>query len=74
MKINDLRKKSLKDLEKLAISLREEIAQTMIDAKSSKENNVRKSRNLRKDLSRVLTLINEKTNEAAPAADKKEDK
>ena len=74
MKIQDLRKKSQKDLEKLAVSIREDIAKASVDVKSSKDNNVRAARNNRKDLSRVLTLINEKTNESAAAETKKEDK
>lgn len=75
MKINDLRKKSLADLTKLSLSLREDIAQSAIDNKTSKDNNVRKTRNLRRDLARTLSLVDEKTNEEpAEKAVKKEDK
>ena len=59
MKIKDLRKKSQKDLEKEAIKLREAIAKAEADKFTTEDKNFKKQRNQRKDLARVLTLLNE---------------
>lgn len=76
MKIKDLRKKNLKDLEKEAIKLRESIAKSEVDKFGTDDKNVKKRRNLRRDLARVLTIINEDAapEETTDADDKEEDK
>ncbi len=78
MKIKDLRKKSPKDLEKEAIKLRDEIAKTEMEKFTSDDKNYKKQRNQRRDLARILTLLNTDQEEAAEdkksADDKKEDK
>ena len=75
MKIKDLRKKSVAELEKEATKLRDAIAQTQVDKYVTEDKNVKKQRNQRKDLARVLTVMNEESKtEADTADDKKEDK
>lgn len=59
MKINDLRKKAPKDLAKQADNLRESIAKAENEKFTTDDKNVRKQRNQRKDLARILTLLKE---------------
>ena len=72
MKIKDLRKKSTADLEKEATKLREAIAKAEADKFSTDDKNFKKQRNQRKDLARVLTLLNE--DEPAPAETEEKEK
>jgi len=72
LKIKDLRKKSEKDLSKEASKIREEIAKIATAKYATEVKDVKKQRNLRKDLARVLTALNEDNQEVVE--DKKEDK
>ena len=76
MKIKDLRKKSTKDLEKEATKLRDAIAKTQMEKFSSEDTNYKKQRNQRRDLARILTVLNEEqpAEETKKADDKEEDK
>lgn len=74
MKIKDLRKKSSKDLQKEAEKLRAEIAASGVNTFTTEDKNVKKVRNARKDLARILTLLNEKPVEADDQTKKAEDK
>lgn len=72
MKIAELRKKSVADLEKQAEKLRAQIASGKIEKVTNDEKNFKQSRNVRKDLARVLTILNE--DEAAADTPKADDK
>ena len=56
----DFRKKTEEDLKKEFKNVEKELQKVASDTFQKKEKNVRKVRNLRKDLARILTLINEK--------------
>jgi ribosomal protein L29 len=63
MKKKDLalaREKSLEDLKKEVGVLRKKIGIAMVDVRTSKEKNVNLVRNLRRDLSQILTIIHER--------------
>jgi ribosomal protein L29 len=74
--VTDLKTKDVKELDKKVVSLRLEIAKSKAETKSSTEKNLRKVKNLRKDLSQVLTIIREKDiiMSEEKTEDKKEDK
>ncbi len=77
MKIKDIRKKSEKDLEKEVAKLREAIAKAEFEKFSTDDKDVKKQRNQRRDLARMLTVLNEDTDETSTKevpTDKKEDK
>lgn len=77
MKIKDIRKKSEKDLIKEETRLREALAKTQVDRYTTEDKNNKKTRGMRRDLARVLTVLNEEV-EASTDEDandnKKEDK
>jgi len=56
----EFRKKTEEDLRKEFKSIEKELQKVTSDTFQKKEKNVRKVRNMRKDLARILTLINEK--------------
>ncbi len=56
----ELRKKDIKDLIKIEEEKRKEIARSWSEIKAGREKNVKKVKNLRRDLARILTLIKEK--------------
>lgn len=58
--LRDLRNKEIGDLEKMANEKRAEVNKTKAEMKASKENNLRKAKNLRRDLAQILTIIREK--------------
>ncbi len=55
--IKELRKKSVDQLEKHAEELRKSVASYMIDAITTDEKNYKKARNMRLELARTLTLL-----------------
>lgn len=62
--LTEFRKKSKEDLEKELKNIEKELQKVVSDILQKKEKNVGKSRNLRKDIARVKTLLKEKlTNE-----------
>ena len=70
-KTKDLRKKSQKDLEKEATKLRDSIAKTAVERYSTDDKNYKKMRNQRKELARILTVLNEDQEDTVVEADKK---
>ena len=60
MKSKQLRKKSLKDLEKMRVNSREELRNLRFDLASGKVKNVRRIRELKKEIARISTLVKEK--------------
>lgn len=72
MKAQDLRKKTPKALEAEAAKLREAIAVSEMEKYSTDDKNYKKQRNQRRDLARILTVLNEE-NESAKTDDKKEE-
>ena len=63
MKVKDIVKKSDKELEKAISSAREELASFKRERYVSDERNVRKARNLRRDLARMLTVAQDRSSE-----------
>lgn len=60
MDVKELRKKNIDDLEGSKKDLEKEIREVSMNTLQGKEKNVRKARLLRKDLSKLLTVISEK--------------
>lgn len=58
--INDLRGKGEKDIRKLLEEKRSEIAKTEVKRKVSKEKNLKRVKMLKRDVSRILTILAEK--------------
>jgi large subunit ribosomal protein L29 len=63
MPAKDLREKSKEELIEHRASLQKEIEGSMEDILKGKEKNVKKIRELRKDIARVLTILKEKEQE-----------
>lgn len=60
MKITELRQKSKSELQKLLQESRERLRQLKFDLTSGKVKNVKEIRETKKDIARILTLLNEK--------------
>ncbi len=60
MKTKELRQKSEKELQKLLQELRERLRKLRFDLVSGKVKNVREIRQTRKDIARILTILNER--------------
>lgn len=60
MESKQLRKKSLEDLEKMRMNSREELRNLRFDLASGKVKNVRRIRELKKEIARISTLLKEK--------------
>ena len=60
MKTQDLRKKSLEDLEKDAKKLDQEIGDIYLEMRMGKQKDLREPRKMRKDLARLYTVMKEK--------------
>lgn len=59
MKIKDIRKKSVSELEKLELTLKADIAKVEYEKFTTEDKNVKKRKNLRKQLAKVKTILNE---------------
>lgn len=70
LKLDDLRKKSLKALQKQATELKTSVVDFQRDRYQNDDRNVRKKKQMKKDLARVLTVINEKQNEESKGEEK----
>lgn len=57
--IRDLRKKSESDLQKLLEKTREGLRKSAVDVMQGKSKNTSKARILRKDIARIMTVLNE---------------
>lgn len=64
MKAQELRQKSLKELHTLLKKLREELRELRFDLVVGKLKNVRKIKETKKNIARVLTVINQKQKES----------
>jgi len=60
MKISELRNKTKHELEKLLTESREKLRQLRFDIQLKQIKNVREIRRAKKDIARILTLLNEK--------------
>ncbi len=58
--IATLREKDIKDLGAIASKLKQELQKTYVATKVGQEKNLKKVRNLKADLARVLTIAREK--------------
>jgi len=65
MKTKELRQKSEKELQKLLQGLRERLRKLRFDLVSGKVKNVREIRQTRKDIARILTILNERKKQNA---------
>ena len=65
MKINELRQKSKKELQKMLIDRREHLRNLKFDLASGKVKNVREIRGLKKEIAQILTLLTELCNSGA---------
>jgi len=60
MKIKEIRQKSENDLQRDLIEIREKLRQLKFDLSAGKVKNVREIRNIRKDIAKILTVLNNK--------------
>ena len=60
MKIKELRQKKVGDLHKLLKSNREELRSLRFSISSEQEKNVRRIRDVKKDIAKILTILNTK--------------
>ncbi len=69
MKANELREKTDKELDQILVERTEDIMHFRLQMSTGVVDNVRKSREARKDIARVKTILNERQRaEKAPAA------
>lgn len=59
MKPQDLRKKSKEELERMLLEYREKSRQLRFNLASGKVKNVKEARKIKKDIARILTVLNE---------------
>ena len=58
--MEELRQKSKEDLQKMVFELKEKLRQFRFDLSSGKVKNVKSIRVARKDIARILTMLNQK--------------
>jgi ribosomal protein L29 len=56
----DLNAKETKDLVKMVVAKKDDLAKIIPNLKAGKEKNLKKSKNLKKEIAQLLTLIQEK--------------
>jgi len=61
MKISELRQKSPAELQKMLSEYREKLRQLRFDLAAGKVKNIREIREVKKDIARILTLLNQKS-------------
>jgi large subunit ribosomal protein L29 len=61
MKVKELRQKLKDDLKKILQDDREKMRQIRFDMSSGKVKNVREINKIKKDIARILTILNEKS-------------
>ena len=62
MKTSELRQKSKSELQRLLQNNRERLRQLRFDLAAGKVKNVREIRQVKKDIARILTILNQKSN------------
>mgnify|MGYP001125022654 CR=1 FL=1 len=60
LKTKELKQKTKEELQKLVTEKKEKLRQLRFDLVSGKVKNVREIRNLKKEIARILTLLNQK--------------
>ncbi len=63
MKPKELRAKKKDELQNLLAKKREELREVKQNINSGRVNNVKKARNIKKDIARILTILNEGSHE-----------
>ncbi len=63
MKVKEIRKKKEKELEKLLSDKRKRLQEVRFKLASGKVKDVKEAKNIRQDISRILTILKEKTYE-----------
>jgi large subunit ribosomal protein L29 len=63
MKIKELREKNIEELKKMLLEKQEKTRKLRFDISTKQVKNNRELRNEKKDIARILTLINEKNKE-----------
>lgn len=58
--LTDLRNKKTNELEKLLAKKRNELVNTYAKIKAGQEKNLKKAKNIRRDVAQILTIIREK--------------
>lgn len=58
--LTDLRNKKINELEKLLSKKRNELINTYAKIKAGQEKNLKKAKNIRRDIAQILTIIREK--------------
>lgn len=58
--LTELRSKDIDELKKLVADKRLELTKVMAEIKAGREKNLKKAKNLRREIARALTLIREK--------------
>lgn len=56
----DLKAKETKDLVKMVVAKKDDLAKTVPNLKAGKEKNLKKAKNLKKEIAQILGLIKEK--------------
>jgi len=56
----DLKTKEVKDLNKILGDKKAELEKVMVNVSVGKEKNLKKAKNLRRDISQILTIVREK--------------
>lgn len=69
MLIKELRNKSEKDLQKLLLTEREKLRNLKFDLAAGKVKNVKESRAIKKEIARILTILNDKSKLTKEEAD-----
>jgi len=62
MKTEELKQKNKEELQKMVLGLREKLRQFRFDLASGKVKNVKSIRASKKDVARILTILNQKSN------------
>lgn len=57
--LSDLRKKDIKELKKMTTDKKHDLAKTLTELAVGKEKNLKKAKNLRLDIARIATIIQE---------------
>lgn len=71
MKIRELRQKSNKELQETLITLRDKLRELRFNLAGGKVKNIKEIHQVKKDIARVLTLLNEKTATTKPQREQK---
>jgi large subunit ribosomal protein L29 len=71
MKAQELRKKDKKELEKLVIDLRKKLSDLRFKFSSNKLKNVKEIGRIKKEIARILTILNQKSKRTLRGASSK---